>query len=277
MDLLTFVLSTEKVDTIMHFAAQVRARVHAALLGSRAPHRAAECMQQERCCILRARASSACIPCLHLPTLRSSPPLLTPSDARGQQLRQLAGGLPGRLSLGSQGALNGYRRWRAGDCIMRRWLRDAWPRCCRTAWSHHLLSRAVAPFLAHIATDAPNPLTPQAFTMNNTYGTHVLLEAARKVGTIRRFINVSTDEVRALLLPPANLSPSTVAAFLGCLIMPHGRLVSLLIPRPPSSLQLTMPPTMPFRCRFCHQVYGETSLGKDQGGWQEQEQRAWRR
>lgn len=34
-----------------------------------------------------------------------------------------------------------------------------------------------------------------AFTMNNTYGTHVLLEAARKAGTIRRFINVSTDEV----------------------------------------------------------------------------------
>lgn len=34
-----------------------------------------------------------------------------------------------------------------------------------------------------------------AFTMNNTYGTHVLLEAARKAGTIRRFVNVSTDEV----------------------------------------------------------------------------------
>ena len=34
-----------------------------------------------------------------------------------------------------------------------------------------------------------------AFTMNNTYGTHVLLEACRKAGTIKRFINVSTDEV----------------------------------------------------------------------------------
>ena len=33
------------------------------------------------------------------------------------------------------------------------------------------------------------------FTMNNTYGTHVLLEACRKHGGIRRFINVSTDEV----------------------------------------------------------------------------------
>jgi FlaA1/EpsC-like NDP-sugar epimerase len=32
--------------------------------------------------------------------------------------------------------------------------------------------------------------------MNNTYGTHVLLEAARKAGTVTRFINVSTDEAR---------------------------------------------------------------------------------
>ncbi len=31
--------------------------------------------------------------------------------------------------------------------------------------------------------------------MNNTYGTHVLLEAARVYGKIRRFIAVSTDEV----------------------------------------------------------------------------------
>lgn len=34
-----------------------------------------------------------------------------------------------------------------------------------------------------------------AFTMNNTYGTHVMLEAARMTGSIKRFINVSTDEV----------------------------------------------------------------------------------
>jgi len=31
--------------------------------------------------------------------------------------------------------------------------------------------------------------------MNNTYGTHVLLETSRNYGKIRRFINVSTDEV----------------------------------------------------------------------------------
>lgn len=34
-----------------------------------------------------------------------------------------------------------------------------------------------------------------AFTMNNTYGTHVLLECCREYGRLRRFINVSTDEV----------------------------------------------------------------------------------
>jgi UDP-glucose 4,6-dehydratase len=34
-----------------------------------------------------------------------------------------------------------------------------------------------------------------AFTMNNVYGTHVLLECARLYGGVRRFINVSTDEV----------------------------------------------------------------------------------
>lgn len=31
--------------------------------------------------------------------------------------------------------------------------------------------------------------------MNNTYGTHVLLESARMYGKIKRFMNVSTDEV----------------------------------------------------------------------------------
>jgi len=34
-----------------------------------------------------------------------------------------------------------------------------------------------------------------AFTMNNTYGTHVMLECCREYGRIKRFINVSTDEV----------------------------------------------------------------------------------
>ena len=34
-----------------------------------------------------------------------------------------------------------------------------------------------------------------AFTINNAYGTHVLLESCRRYGSLKRFINVSTDEV----------------------------------------------------------------------------------
>jgi UDP-glucose 4,6-dehydratase len=44
----------------------------------------------------------------------------------------------------------------------------------------------------HVDNSFGNSLT---FTMNNAYGTHVLLETCRHVGGIRRFINVSTDEV----------------------------------------------------------------------------------
>jgi hypothetical protein len=48
------------------------------------------------------------------------------------------------------------------------------------------------PLQTHVDNSFGNSL---AFTMNNTYGTHVMLEAARMTGTIQRFINVSTDEV----------------------------------------------------------------------------------
>jgi dTDP-glucose 4,6-dehydratase len=49
---------------------------------------------------------------------------------------------------------------------------------------------------SHVQTHVDNSFgNSLAFTMNNTHGTHVLLEAARKQGKIRRFINVSTDEV----------------------------------------------------------------------------------
>jgi UDP-glucose 4,6-dehydratase len=44
----------------------------------------------------------------------------------------------------------------------------------------------------HVDNSFGNSLT---FTMNNTFGTHVLLESCRVYGKIRRFINVSTDEV----------------------------------------------------------------------------------
>jgi dTDP-D-glucose 4,6-dehydratase len=46
---------------------------------------------------------------------------------------------------------------------------------------------------SHVDNSFGNSL---AFTMNNTYGTHVLLESCRMYGKIKRFINVSTDEVR---------------------------------------------------------------------------------
>lgn len=34
-----------------------------------------------------------------------------------------------------------------------------------------------------------------SFTYNNIYGTHVLLESAKKIGSIKRFVHISTDEV----------------------------------------------------------------------------------
>ena len=53
------------------------------------------------------------------------------------------------------------------------------------------LSQACAGVQTHVDNSFGNSL---AFTMNNTYGTHVLLEACRVYGSIRRFIAVSTDE-----------------------------------------------------------------------------------
>ena len=48
----------------------------------------------------------------------------------------------------------------------------------------------------HLQTHVDNSFgNSLAFTINNTYGTHVLLEACRMYGGVRRFINVSTDEV----------------------------------------------------------------------------------
>ena len=49
-----------------------------------------------------------------------------------------------------------------------------------------------------------------AFTINNTYGTHVLLEACRVYGGIRRFVNVSTDEVYGDLSHGASSGLSSV-------------------------------------------------------------------
>jgi len=53
---------------------------------------------------------------------------------------------------------------------------------------------AVLHFAAHTHVDNSFGNSLQ-FTMNNTYGTHVLLEVCRVYGGVKRFINVSTDEV----------------------------------------------------------------------------------
>jgi UDP-glucose 4,6-dehydratase len=62
----------------------------------------------------------------------------------------------------------------------------------------HILDKAdidtVMHFAAHTHVDASFGNSVE-FTMNNTVGTHVLLEACRQHGGIRRIINVSTDEV----------------------------------------------------------------------------------
>ncbi len=57
---------------------------------------------------------------------------------------------------------------------------------------HRLSCGLLVPMQTHVDNSFGNSL---AFTMNNTFGTHLLLEACRMIGTIRRFINVSTDEV----------------------------------------------------------------------------------
>lgn len=45
---------------------------------------------------------------------------------------------------------------------------------------------------SHVDNSFGNSLS---FTHNNVYGTHTLLESARRWGKIQRFVHVSTDEV----------------------------------------------------------------------------------
>ena len=45
---------------------------------------------------------------------------------------------------------------------------------------------------SHVDNSFGNSLS---FTQNNVYGTHTLLESARRWGKIKRFLHVSTDEV----------------------------------------------------------------------------------
>lgn len=69
---------------------------------------------------------------------------------------------------------------------------------CSMDLVEHLLVEYNVNYVMHFAaqTHVDNSFGNSiAFTMNNTLGTHMLLEACRKYGRIVKFINVSTDEV----------------------------------------------------------------------------------
>ena len=90
---------------------------------------------------------------------------------------------------------------------------------------------------SHVDNSFGNSFT---FTKNNIEGTHVLLEAAKRAGTVKRFVHVSTDEVygessfeldesnteHASLLAPTNPYSATKAGA-EMLVMAYGRSYSL--------------------------------------------------
>jgi dTDP-D-glucose 4,6-dehydratase len=64
---------------------------------------------------------------------------------------------------------------------------------CAWAWACTCACTCTcAPPQTHVDNSFGNSFT---FTHNNIMGTHVLLESAKELGTIKRFIHVSTDEV----------------------------------------------------------------------------------
>ena len=86
---------------------------------------------------------------------------------------------------------------------------------------------------SHVDNSFGNSFT---FTKNNIEGTHVLLEAAKRAGTVKRFVHVSTDEVygessfeldesnteHASLLAPTNPYSATKAGA-EMLVIAYGR------------------------------------------------------
>ena len=67
-----------------------------------------------------------------------------------------------------------------------------WPATHAATHAHARHPHARTQQQTHVDNSFGNSL---AFTIGNTYGTHVLLECAREYGRVRRFVNVSTDEV----------------------------------------------------------------------------------
>lgn len=143
IDLVSHVLERENVDTIMHFAAQVRIRSRSYNLQSAG--------LSVRCTQARRGQNSTCMHARD--TVR-----------------------PGTCS---------------GCATMLRHLPAHAVDACAYLQRMQACKPCVSAMQTHVDNSFGNSL---AFTMNNTYGTHVLLEAARKQGRIRRFINVSTDE-----------------------------------------------------------------------------------
>ena len=148
-DLLNFVLKDEGIDTIMHFAAQVRSLPETVSLRASASA-AAGCKLPKACPRERSRACRD--HSRHFSAVVSA----------------------------QQGAV----------CVQYRCVDS----CCCKARPVSCSNFSILSLLlqTHVDNSFGNSL---AFTINNTYGTHVLLEAARVYGGIRRFIAVSTDEV----------------------------------------------------------------------------------
>ena len=164
-DLVSFVLNEDEIDTVMHFAAQA----------SKAP-------AQPLTIKCHTKMSHSLYPDCHAV---SGPVLsvlgLLPYETN--KCRGAAGSCRSPVLLHSSWSLSrlpAALREVAGRCM---WSRLALQLSC-SCWYCALQT--------HVDNSFGNSL---AFTMNNTYGTHVLLEAARVYGGVRRFIAVSTDEV----------------------------------------------------------------------------------
>ena len=151
--------------------ARVRACTHASRSAGAMIGAAVDASSWHACVLALATA-------LRKPTAHVLPPVSAPPDARRQQLRQQPG-----VHHGGRAGWWGFEEVATRGGSIKQALFGGQPA---------LHTQRLCNFSPHTAPATLHPFWQQ----NNTYGTHVLLEAARKAGTVRRFINVSTDEVR---------------------------------------------------------------------------------
>jgi hypothetical protein len=76
----------------------------------------------------------------------------------------------------------------------------------RSTARHSIRSTRHSPRQTHVDNSFGNSF---AFTENNVMGSHVLIEAAKNHTGLKRFIHVSTDEVRSLPRPPRRPAPAS--------------------------------------------------------------------